>query len=269
MPAPLPLPVRILVKGASNVGIASGMGGSRTDFTFPRAIEAELLAQGRPAAVQAISVPSERAKSTLRNWEREMIGFSPDVVVLGHGHYETVHLFLPWWLERHANSRRAKPRRLSALYRKRLLRPTWMALARLQARLDRRIDPNIRRSRPARVVADTERLIERIRYLHSPLVFVLEFQPPSSRYRSWFPGMTARLQVMNRELAAMVERIGEPDVRYFPTSGIVSEIAGGDLESALPDGFHFTPEIHRAIGVGLAAQIGEWADTQGHLKQHG
>ena len=266
MPEPLPLPIRILVKGASTVGVASPMGGPRTDFTFPRAIEAQLLADGRPAVVRTITVASERTKDTLRHWEREMMGYSPDVVILVYGHYETIHLFLPWWLERHANSLRARPGRIREAYRRSVLRPVWMALAKLQAKLDKTIDPTIRRSRPRRVAADLERLIGRIRFLHSPLVFVFELQPPARRYQSWFPGMTARMAEMNRELAALVERLDDPDIRYFRTSGLVAEHAGGDLDVATPDGFHYSPELHRVIGTELARQIADWADTQEHLK---
>lgn len=266
MPEPLPLPIRILVKGASTVGVASPMGGPRTDFTFPRAVEAQLLADGRPAVVRTITVASERTKDTLRHWEREMMGYSPDVVILVYGHYETIHLFLPWWLERHANSLRARPGRVREAYRRSLLRPVWMTLAKLQAKLDNTIDPTIRRSRPRRVAADLERLIGRIRFLHSPLVFVFELQPPARRYQSWFPGMTARMAEMNRELAALVERLDDPDIRYFRTSGLVAEHADGDLDVATPDGFHYSPELHRVIGTELARQIADWADTQEHLK---
>ena len=266
MPEPLPLPIRILVKGASTVGVASPMGGPRTDFTFPRAVEAQLLAEGRPAVVRTITVASERTKDTLRHWEREMMGYSPDVVILVYGHYETIHLFLPWWLERHANSLRARPGRIREAYRRSVLRPVWMTLAKLQAKLDKTIDPTIRRSRPRRVAADLERLIGRIRFLHSPLVFVFELQPPARRYQSWFPGMTARMAEMNRELEALVERLDDPDIRYFRTSGLVAEHAGGDLDVATPDGFHHSPELHRVIGTELARQIADWADTQEHLK---
>lgn len=266
MPEPLPLPIRILVKGASTVGVASPMGGPRTDFTFPRAVEAQLLADGRPAVVRTITVASERTKDTLRHWEREMMGYSPDVVILVYGHYETIHLFLPWWLERHANSLRARPGRIREAYRRSVLRPVWMTLAKLQAKLDKTIDPTIRRSRPRRVAADLERLIGRIRFLHSPLVFVFELQPPARRYQSWFPGMTARMAEMNRELEALVERLDDPDIRYFRTSGLVAEHAGGDLDVATPDGFHYSPELHRVIGTELARQIADWADTQEHLK---
>jgi len=266
MSAPLPMPIRVLVKGASTVNWLSGMGGPRTDFTFPRAIEAELLASGRPVRVETISVASERTSTTLLRWEKEVLGYSPDVVVLVYGHYETIHLFLPRWLERHANSLRTRPRRITKLYRKHLLRPVWMTLAKLQAKLDTVLDPTIRRSRPRNVAADLQALIGQLQKVGSPLVFVFELLPPATRYRSWFPGMTERIAVMNDAIAEMVARIGLPNVRLFPTSELVTKYADGDVDAATPDGFHYSPQLHREIGAQLAREIAEWADTQPHLR---
>ena len=261
-----PMPIRVLVKGASTVNWLSQMGGPRTDFAFPRALEAELLTAGRPVELRTISVASELTSTTLLRWEQEVLGFSPDVVVLVYGHYETIHLFLPRWLERHANSLRTRPRRLTMLYRERLLRPVWMFLARLQARLDSWLDPTLRRSRPRNVAADLEKLIGHLQDVGSPLVIVFELLPPASRYRSWFPGMSRRIEVMNATLAAMVARIGKPNVRYFRVSELVTKYADGDLDVATPDGFHYSPALHREIGAELAREIADWADTQPHLR---
>ncbi len=266
MPTPLPLPVRVLVKGASTVNWVSWMGGPRTDFTFPRAIEAQLLSDGRPCDVQTVTNISEKTSTILKTWERDVIGFSPDVIVLVYGHFETIHLFLPRWLERHANSNKGRPRRAESLYRKAILRPTWMILARLQARVDRIVKPTIRKSRPRHVAADLERYITHVQKIGSPLVILFELLPPAEKYRHWFPGMTARMEVMNRTIEDLVMRIDKPNVRYFRVSKLVAEHCGGDLEVATPDGFHYTPELHRAIGTALALEIEEWADTQTHLK---
>lgn len=265
MPTSLPLPVRILVKGASNVNWVSWMGGPRTDFTYPRVIEEQLLSDGRPCDVQTITMTGEKTSTILSTWQREVLGFSPDVIVLAYGHVETVHLFLPWWLERHANSLKARPRRWAMLYRKVILRPTWMVLARVQARLDTIVEPNIRRSRPRRVAAELERYISQVQKVGSPLVIVVEVVPPSKRYQHWFPGMTVRLAVMNKTIADMVTRIDKPNVRYFRVNPLIEEHCGGNLEVAIPDGFHYSPEMHRLVGTTMAREIGAWADTQPHL----
>ena len=265
-PPKLPLPIRVLVRGSSNVVIASPMSGPREDFIFPRALEERLLADGRPAEVRAPSVPGELTKHMLGTWEADLLGFSPDVVILLYGQVETVHLFLPWRLERHANSFRGRTGPVRSLYRNRILRPIWKALARVQSKADRTIDPTIRRFKPRRVAADYAKLLEHIRFVQNPLVLVFELQPPAKRFDRWFPGMAARIEVMNRHIKAVVDRIDDPNVRYFTTSDLVEKYADGDIDAATPDGFHFTADLHRAIGNKLAEVIEEWADQQPHLK---
>ena len=264
MPASLPLPLRVLVKGSSLVNQISWMGGPRTDFTFPRAIEEQLLSDGRTCDVQTITAMAEKTGPILKTWQQEILGFSPDAIVLVYGYVETIHRFLPRWLERHANSWRAKPRRLGSIYRKVILRPVWKTLAELQMRLDTTI-PTIRRGRPRQVTAHLEEYISQVQTVASPLVLVLELLPPSGRYRRWFPGMTARIEAMNEALAATVARVDKPNVRFFRINPLVDEHCGGDLDVATPDGSHFSPEMHRHIGAALAKEIGDWAQTQPHL----
>lgn len=265
MPTPLRLPVRVLVKGPSTVCWMSWMGGPRTDFTFPRVIEERLLAEGRPADVRVVTMPSMQTRSILTTWQEEVLGFSPDVITLTFGQQETIHLFLPKWLERHANSQRARPRMLSRLYRERLLRPAWKALARLQAKLDERLPGDLLARRRKRVIADLEEYIRHVQRVGSPMVVLMEFLLPAKRQRDWFPGMAARVELINADIRAMVERIDLPQVRWFTLNDLVDELYDGSVDLATPDGFHYTPELHRAIGTKMAALISEWAETQPHL----
>ncbi|WP_203336326.1 SGNH/GDSL hydrolase family protein [Nocardioides limicola] len=270
MSEPLPvgavqMPLRIVVKGPSTVNWTSWMGGPRTDFPFPRAMEEYFLAQGRPAELRVFTQPGEKAVTNLSTWQEELLGFSPDVVVLLSGQYEALHLFLPKWLERHANSLRGRPRRYVDFYRQHLLRPVWRVLSKIQARVDRIVNPNIRRRRPHRVVADLERYVTHVQKLGSPMMVFFEFLGPSARNKDWYPGYAARLEVMNDAIRQMVERLDQPHIIWFPVAEIVEEMYGGDLDLALPDGFHYTPELHREIGHRLGAVVAEWADTQPHL----
>ena len=267
MPEPLQLPVRVLLKGPSNISWMSPMGGPRTDFTFARALEAELLGAGRAANVQAISVPSELAKQTLGNWEREVLGFSPDVIALTYGQYESVHLFVPRWLERHANSLKARPGFVRERYRQHILRPVWMTIAKLQARLDRGwVGRKTLQVRPRRCVRDQRAFIEHVLKIGTPLVIVFEVLPPAKRYQSWFPGMAARVAEYNRMAAEMVASFDSPSVRFFRVQELVEQHAEGSLEVAIPDGFHWTPHMHRVIGGELAREIMKWCETQDHLR---
>lgn len=263
----LQLPIRVLLKGPSNISWMSYPGGPRTDFTFARALEAGLLEAGRPVTMQTNSVPSELAKQTLRTWEAEVMGFSPDVIVLTYGQYESVHLFLPRWLERHANSNKTRPGFIRERYRKYVVRPVWMLLARQQSKLDRSpISRWTKTIRPRRTVRDIARFVENVQQIGSPLVLIFEVLPPARRYQSWFPGMKARIAEFNRCAAEYVRELDKPNVRFFRVTGLVDEHADGDLNVAIPDGFHWTPYMHQLIGAELAREIISWADTQEHLK---
>lgn len=263
--APLPLPIRVLVKGASTVHTVSYMGGPRSDFAYPRALEAALLASGQAADVKTTAVASQRTKTALKNWEGEIFSWSPDVVVLNYGHFETVHLFLPQRLERHANSLAARPGRIRSPYRV-VIHKFWKSLARLQRRLDRALPSTMFRSRPRRVAADLVRLTERIQMIGSPLVIVMDLTPPGPPFQNWFPGMTERTAVMNEALADVVRRVDLPNVLHFATNDFLVDFVEAGFE-VCPDGGHYTPDAHRAIGNALADVILDWAAGEPHLRR--
>lgn len=265
-PAALPLPIRVLVEGASTVVFVADMGGPRTDFNFGRVLEQQLLAAGRPAEVRVQGVPSQLAKHTLRRWEHDVLGWSPDVVVLHHGHYESIHYFLPRWLERHANSTRARPGgRLQHFYRARVLRAVWIYLARVQSQADARLNSLFFARKLRRVAADVRRLAENARTVASPLVLVLEVVPPGRRWQSWMPGLAERTELMNAALAEGVRAIGHPDVRFVRTTEALAD-ALEPGEEPTPDGGHYSPQAHRVIGELLAREVLAWAERQPHLQ---
>jgi hypothetical protein len=239
------------------------MGGPRTDFAYPRVIEAELRAAGLPADVRVEAWPSALTKDALKTWEQEVVPWSPDVVVLHYGHFETIHLLLPSWVERYANALSRRPGKLRDAYYRKVVKKAWLALATGQQYVDRRVDPTMMAHRPRRVAADLERLISRVRNVASPLVLVPDLLPPGGPWANWFPGMGARVEVMNTTLDALVDRIDQPDVRRFR----VTDVVGGlSLEGEpAPDGGHFTPAVHRAVGRGMAQVILEWSSQQPHL----
>jgi hypothetical protein len=266
VPAPLPLPIRVLVKGASTVVFVAEPGGPRSDFNFGRVIESEILKSGRPAEVRVVGVPSDLAKFSLRTWEHDVLGWSPDAVVLHHGHYESIHFLLPRWLERHANSTRGRPGgRLRTLYRKKVLRAIWIMLASLQARADTRFNSVRFAGRLRRVAADVEKLIENLQTVGSPLVLVLEVVPPGRKWWSWMPGLAERTALMNESLAAAVKRVDRPNVRFVRTTEALAAALEPD-EEPTPDGGHYSPRAHRVIGETLGREILDWADIQPHLQ---
>jgi lysophospholipase L1-like esterase len=259
MTGPLPLPLRVLMKGGSTVHTVSYMGGPRSDFAYPRATEAELYAAGVPAEVRCTAMASQRTKEAFKTWEQETFSWSPDVVVLTYGYMEIIHLFLPQPLERHANSLAARPGLVRTPYRT-ALHKFWKLLARLQQRLDRRL-PRLFMRRRLRAASDMFQLVERIQMIGSPLVLIMELTPPGPPFRKWFPGLAERMDLTNEALRDVVRRTDLPNVRFFPTNTVLAPLMA--VGEVVPDGGHYTPEAHRVIAAALAEEILEWARQEG------
>lgn len=264
MSAPLPRPLRVLVKGASTVHTVSWMGRERGDFAYPRALERALHEAGVPAEVRCTAASSQRTKTGLATYPTDTAGWSPDVVVLNYGHFETIHLFLPQRLERHANTMASRPGPVRDVYRT-LLRKVWKLLARVQQQVDRRVPSTMFAGRPRRVADRLERLVGMTQRSGEPLVVLLELTPPGASFRSWFPGMHERMAVMNEALAEVVRRVDLPHVLYLPTNTVLAPLMADGTE-VNPDGGHYTPAAHRLIGEALAAVVVEWATDRGLVR---
>jgi hypothetical protein len=261
----MPLPLRLLVLGPSTTMWTSFMGGPRSDFTYPRVIEEQVLRAGRPISVIVSADPGAQVRHQFRSWQVEIAPWSPDVVVLAYGHAECVHRFLPYWLQRHLQGLAARPGPWRDRYHRRVAAPTWRLLCRLQGAIDRRLPPTFLAPRSRRVPADVTRLVARLQMLGSPLVLIPEILPPGPVWTKWFPGIGARIDWVNTGLRSAIEAMSLPNVRFVDLLE-VSRAAAGPDGVMNPDGGHFTPEVHRATGTALAAEILAWAETQEHLR---
>ncbi len=255
MNAPLPHPVRVLVKGSSLVVMTPDWNGEPGEYTFPRWIQNGLLDRGRPCEVVNRGVAGELTRSAFDAWESEVMAGCPDAVVYGYAYYECIHALLPHWLERHVNTYNGRTGPLRTRYRGYLLRPLWKLLAQTQRILDPYIGTRLFGRRTHRIIKDYELLIGRTRTLApgSPLVFVLALFGPGGKAGDWFPGMQARIDAMNVALAAMVERIGDPGVRLVPVGTLAEQLEPG--ADPVPDGLHYSPPMRRIIGDWIAAEI--------------
>ena len=255
MNAPLPHPVRVVVKGSSLVVMTPDWNGEPGEYTFPRWIQNGLLDRGRPCEVVNRGVAGELTRSALASWESDVMADCPDVVVYGYGYYECIHSLLPHWLERHVNAFTGRTGGLRTRYRGYLLRPVWKVLAQTQRILDGHLRDRFFGRRMRRVVNDYELLIKRTRTVApgSPLVFVLALLGPGGKAGGWFPGMQSRIDAMNLALEAMIERLGDPDVRLVPVDELATRLA--DDEDPVPDGMHYSPRMRRIVGDWIAAEI--------------
>jgi hypothetical protein len=266
MTEPRALPLRILVKGASTALWTSFMSGPRSDLAFPRVIEDELLAGGRPAEVRNTAVLGDRTIDGLRRWTDEAIAWSPDAVVMIYGHYETIHLFIPHWFERYVNKPRVT-RPWARFYRGKVLRAVWKAACSVQAWFDRKLPDAVWMPRIRRTSRDIVDHAVAMRQLASPLILVMEILPLAPSKEHWFPGMNRRIAAMNECNRRAIRDLGDDEIQFVEISRIVDRMAGGDLERAIPDGFHYTPALHRAVGQELAGRIRSWEQATAGREQ--
>jgi hypothetical protein len=265
MPERLPIALRVLVNGASTVNWQSWMGGPRSEMTFPRATEAALHARGQRTEVRNSAVLAARNHYMFRTWERDVVRWSPDVVIIVAGHAEAVHLFLPRWFERHANRFDHRPGPFRKLYF-RGVKVLWKAMVAVQQRVEVLLGKPSLPGRARRATRQLERYLAITRRIQNPLVVILEILPPTGQKGThFFPGMTGRVAEINRCNRELVEKIGHPDVRYLEIMPITRQLVGDDLAAATGDGFHYSPELHVAVADELARIIEEWARTQPHL----
>lgn len=257
------LPLRVLVKGASLGHDVSEFPQQREQFVFARVIEETLLSHGRPVDVWNPAVASETAAMAMRNWESHVKAWEPDVIIATWGYYECVHLFLPRWLERHANSLKARPGPVRDLYRKKLLRPVWKTLAELQKAIDRKVKARFFRRRARRAASDLGHFIDKSRKVGRPLIIVLEFLEPNLRAQDWFPGMAARAEMINEEFGSLVDSYDDHVVR-LPVPAIAARRSDPSTEAAA-DGFHYNAEVHQLVGEALTDVIEEWVQQYPRL----
>lgn len=260
-----PVPVRVLVRGSSIATQVAYWGGSREDLAYPRVVEQELLGRGIAVDVRNRARIAERTSMALRAWEVEVSTWSPDVLVLHFGYAETIHLFLPRFLERHVNSEEWRPHGLNRVYRRAVLRPIWKALATAQMRIDRHVPIRATR-RHRRIARDLAALIARMtRVVPGALVLVPELTPPAGKWERWFPGMAGRIEATNAAIRAVVETASaSADVRWIPTVDLVERERAAGREP-IPDGGHLSPQVHRLLGQRLGEEIATWTKTQDHL----
>lgn len=264
MSTPLPLPVRILVKGPSTVLWTSMMGGPRTDLAFPRVIEKELLAKGRPAVVRNTGLLGWPTKDLFKTWDDEIVGWSPDIVILAVGHYEILHTILPRWLERGANTVNRRPGRWNHFFYRRLLRGTARLVIHVQKRVDRP-GRKLNKRRMRRALVDTAAYIKMIQQVGSPMVMVMEIHPPSASKVGWFGGWPERTATLNEGLRRVVADADRPNVRFVEITDLMDKFDRNEPAQQWADGIHFSPAFHAAIGEKFAGIADEWASTQPHL----
>ena len=67
--------------------------------------QTEIMAFGETLYTPARPMPTRRTG----DGDDDIVAWSPDIVILAVGHYESLHAYLPRWLERGANTVNRRP----------------------------------------------------------------------------------------------------------------------------------------------------------------
>lgn len=261
-----PKRLRALVKGASSTVAVAPSRGARTHQTYPWWLEALLESAGLPSEVRNAGVEGQRITRALCDWEREVQQWAPDVVILNYGQYECMPGMIPQWLERHATGWHRHSGPVRDRYRQSVISPLWRKLAVYQQKLARSMLTGPFRTSPERTIAELARLVEMIQSTGSPLVIVMDTWPIAPRWQHWFPGMQERSVSLRSEMVSWIDDVDDPGIRLFK----LSEIVGAhEIDDAVPDGVHFSADLHREIAENLARVVLPWASQQPHLKRPG
>ena len=257
----LSAPLRVVVMGASASVETSWRGGPRADLAYPRVIEAELLAAGLPATVHVRALPGRPRPSRARR-----------VVTRGRAHgrptssSSTTARRTASTCSCPAGSSatptasaggRAGSGRATAAS---CVRPVWIGAGPGCRRgLTPGSTPRSARRRQRRTTAELARLLELVRVVVVPLVLVPTLRAPRAAVAAVVPrrrGADGDAQPHVR--GGRARRPTTPTCATFPLAELVAERFGD--EEPTPDGGHFTPGVHRAVGAAMAREILEWVE---------
>ncbi|MFL6088977.1 MAG: hypothetical protein ACJ71Z_02425 [Aeromicrobium sp.] len=253
-------PIRILVRGSSTVSWIANVEPGRVAHAYPRELETAMHLDGWPTQVRVESPLAASSRHILRDADADIFAWDPDVIIMNTGHMENLHLLLPIPFARHVFTRTARPGRWRQLYRRRVLWLFYSVATRIQARLEPALGPWLFGRRRKAILAHLNQYIDIASRNGHPLVIVMGFVPPSTPPHT-FPGVAARLEIMNEAFRELVAQRAQPEVIWFdPADALAS--GGVEAVSAIGDGIHFIPAAHVAVGKGLAAVVEAWAAHQ-------
>ncbi len=234
------------------------------DGTFGEIAADVLEDSGVPVELRLECRWHEFVTEGLRRYPDAVSRNAPDVLVLNYGTVDCQPYVTPVWLVRHLMTTHLAAAPASRWYRAHVAGPAWKAVRDWRRHASARLGPRTFHVAPRRFAAALESLIVHARYQFRPLVLVLDVNPPGQVVRHWLPGMDRRVEMYNRALRDVVERVGDPDVRLVEASRVVSELGE---RVATPDGCHYSALGHRRVGELVAAEILQWLEDR--RRHHG
>ena len=257
---PVPLRLKVLVRGASmalNVGPARK---SLAQGTFPEMLERRLRAAGVDAFVTTRARAWDSIKDVFPEYYYLLAEMVPDVVVINFGEVEGQPRLMPRRLIGWFNRRRAiQPLGPVGGFVARVFDRTMRRLiARILRYGSKALGMRTNRMKPERFQAELERLITWTRGKTRGLVLVMTLNPAPPGIETLWAHLDARYRHYSELTAEVVRKIADPEVRLIDVQTLIR--AMGPKE-ALYDGLHYVPEASDAVAKLMADQVLDWLET--------
>lgn len=227
---------------------------TREEGTFPERLRRLLDERGLDVEVRNDSRLFDVLPDGWRRFQRDVIPWAPDVLVVNYGVIEMQPNVVPTWLNRHLTTETVGGKGPLALYRRRVVPKVWPPVRRFQRWSSARVGTHTWRLAPPRFAAELHRLIEVARR-ERMLVLVNDVHAPGERLRHFFPAIERRHAIVQEVIADVVGGFADPDVRLVPVSQVSAKL--GEVDG-LPDGLHLTSAAHLGVAEMLDDEIGGW-----------
>ncbi len=251
-------PLSVVALGNSVATLQLPGRADRSEGTYVEVLADVLTGAGVPTVPHLESRWFGFLVDAARETEQRVRVHAPDVVVVQFGLNEYQPWLLPVPVIRHLMVQNQAATRTARAYRRHVSPPLWKLVRGYRRRAAPLVGMRTWQTTPRRFGRTLEVLLRNTRREGRPLVLVLDLEPPGATLQHFLPGLAARHAVFQQLIADVVERLEDPDVRLVPVSQITAALG----EGALPDGMHYSPATHEAVGHALAEEVLAWLSSR-------
>lgn len=252
---PLARPLSVVVIGNSLAVLSIPQRTGHHDGPYAEVLRDLLTEAGQPVVLHNEARWFDFAVHALRRYEATVRPGVPDVVVLQFGLNESQPWLLPVPVVRHFVTRHTTITRTARAYREHVAPPVWKRVRAYRRWAAAKVGTRTWQTTPERFEGAMRALVRAVRYESRPLVLVLDVNAPGGVVAHFLPGMPERHAVVQEVLRRVVAGADSPEVQLVEVSRTTDELGE---QVALPDGMHWSPAGHAAVGRLLAEHVARW-----------
>jgi hypothetical protein len=235
----------------------------RSEGTYVEVLADLLSGAGVPTVPHLESRWFDFLHRAMREYEQRIRVHAPDVVVVQFGLNEYQPWLAPVWWIRHLLVQGQASTRVAKRYRRHVAKRLWVWTRNYRRRAAPIVGMRTWQTTPSRFEGHLRRLLRNVRVESRPLVLVLDIDAPNDKLEHFMPGMKKRHAVYQELIERIVYEQLDDEVRLVK----VSEITGPLGQDAMPDGMHWTPQVHHQVGQVLAEEVLAWLRRRGSADQ--